>query len=64
MRASGLPAVPFLALELLHGTSLEAHALDLMPPARQRQVTASAQAALEAIHGLGVKHADLNPDNM
>jgi eukaryotic-like serine/threonine-protein kinase len=55
----------FLAMELLHGTTLDAYA-DAQPLPWREAVGLAIQAtrALEAAHGAGLVHRDLKPQNL
>ena len=57
---------PYLAMELLHGRSLE-EVIDQDSPldlARVRQVLRGTLSALQAAHNLGILHRDLKPANV
>jgi serine/threonine-protein kinase len=57
---------PFLAMELLDGSSLQAHlrASGRMAPAQAVPIVLGILAGLGAAHAMGVVHRDLKPDNV
>lgn len=58
--------IPWLAMELLEGESLESHLEQLGPlePTRAYEILSQLGHALSAAHDLGVVHRDLKPDNI
>ena len=56
---------PYLAMELLHGETLEARLERGTPPRAQcLAIITQIAAALDAAHAVGVIHRDLKPDNV
>ena len=62
----GPERIPWLAMELLEGESLEAHLERIGPlsPGQAHEILAQLAHALSAAHDLGVVHRDLKPDNI
>jgi serine/threonine-protein kinase len=64
--ASELDGAPFMVMELLRGSDLEAHAVREGPLPAERVISILGQvaSALEQAHALGIVHRDLKPGNL
>lgn len=54
----------YVAMEYIEGPSLREHLLQALPAAEALAVAACIARALEALHGAGVIHGDLKPENV
>jgi tRNA A-37 threonylcarbamoyl transferase component Bud32 len=57
---------PYLVMSLLEGRSLrdEIRARERLPPAEAWRIARAVAEAIDAVHGAGVVHRDLKPDNV
>jgi serine/threonine protein kinase len=56
---------PFLVMEYVHGRNLEDYARDEpIPPRRAAELVAKLAAALAMVHGRGIIHRDIKPQNI